>query len=141
MFSSRHQSLIDHLSRIVLTGVNMHAFLYHRVRTGAQCLPRLVSARLDLRPAGRWCLCCHLRRLEWRCKSVVKMQDGESSMRFSLSQREEGEWGSNIVCCLFSSSGVRNIASRVTALRKATKSRDGPGTHSPNYHAEHKVPD
>ena len=54
MLASRHHPLVDNFGRIVATGVNMHTFFHHRVRSCSQCLARLVAAWLDLRLLLSW---------------------------------------------------------------------------------------
>lgn len=52
VFTTGHEALIDDLCGIVATRVDVHAFLDHRVGACAQCLARLISARLHLHVAG-----------------------------------------------------------------------------------------
>lgn len=59
MFPPGHETLVDDLRRIIATGIDVHTFLHNRVRTSAQCLSGLVSARLNLRLLTARGLCRH----------------------------------------------------------------------------------
>lgn len=59
MLSPGHETLVDDLRRIIATGIDVHTFLHNRVRTSAQCLSGLVSARLNLRLLTARGLCRH----------------------------------------------------------------------------------
>ena len=49
MLPPGHHSFVDDLGGIVPARIDVDAFFDDRVRSCAQCLPRLVAARLDLR--------------------------------------------------------------------------------------------